>query len=888
MTGVAIAELAETALHEATDSLEYRYLSLPFEKRYELISQAFPGWLLSEPVEFPGDHSTFGWECRVPDCSAALPATGTSGLCPGHVRDYKALTVPMEVDEFANQASVRSARSDWALKRNDDCRVCGPAREAAGWGLCQSHMNCCRRAMDDGQSEEDWLKTAVPRPAYPACSIPRCVHDGVLTSYPGGGGPRICASHYMAWTSFARASKIKRDSRTWNEWLSTTRFSGFEPAGNRGLLRLAHLPESVQCEVRYALHRYGSSPRRARWRPGHIQLAVDWVAAAGVNSLSDPMTAELVEAGAHKQSSGILRDLIVAARSLTLTAEDTKEAGWFDPIIVGGSQFTIGTKKSTRRKYWDLTGVSQRWLRDLLWEQLRYLALEPEGKLPSVTTVHTRIMSMRLLSKALRHLRDDDGNDPSRLTAVDAKAFKDLWELWYREQIPVVERVVSNPPIMAALSKGMRGRNVGYMRQVLIFGRDQEILGPWVIPFLKEFPQYDHVSKAPQPRPISHKDFQLMLCDESLDLLDSADLSDVGLVDMWFTHALQGGRIGETLELRLGCIGMIGNAQPYLWRDISKIRVVDYGMPCYLPVYERLQRRQAITRAKLRNRYAKELAALDAEGRASLEAEWDRTMPLFPGATTNPDLELTLSQSQFRSIFTAWIDKLGLTGITSHRTRATLATSLLNNGAPAALVRQVLGHISERAIAHYARYSDDNIARSLQQVWTAGPGMKDAGTVLMTPTTAAEYGSKSALADRIDLTVVPVEHGLCRYGPVVGGKSCPSKKNCSNGPSGPCPHFVLTGADLAYWERKRDAAYHFAEGAPSDEARDYILGEWKPWEKVLDGLRQTLDELGLLEAAQEMDLRSPVHDFFHPLFATGWTLTASQEDGDAVLTEEAS
>ena len=120
---------------------------------------------------------------------------------------------------------------------------------------------------------------------------------------------------------------------------------------------------------------------------------------------------------------------------------------------------------------------------------------------------------------------------------------------------------------------------------------------------------------------------------------------------------------------------------------------------------------------------------------------------------------------------------------------------------------------------------------------------------------------------------MPVEHGLCRYGPVVGGANCPFDKNCSRGPRGACEHFVLTGADLAYWEGKRDAAYRFAEGAPTDEARDYIVGEWQPWETVLSSLRAELGELGLLEEAENLDFRSPVRDYFEPLFATGWPVS---------------
>jgi transposase len=269
---------------------------------------------------------------------------------------------------------------------------------------------------------------------------------------------------------------------------------------------------------------------------------------------------------------------------------------------------------------------------------------------------------------------------------------------------------------------------------------------------------------------------------------------------------------------------------------------------------------------------AQQLASLDETGRARLEEEWDRTMPLFPSRVRNPDLSIAVSYCGFRTIWTQWFEGLGLSGITTHQTRATLATSLLNNGAPAALVRQLLGHISDESLAHYARYNDASMIRHLQQVWAAGPGTDKPGAILLRPGDLTATDGR-AITTRIDLSVVPVEHGLCRYGPVVGGKNCPFNKNCTTGPLGPCEHFVLTGADLAYWERKREAAFHFAEGAPTEEARDYILSQWHPWEPVLAGLRQALDELGLLEEAEQLDLRSPAQDYFNPLFSAGWAMT---------------
>ncbi|MGW4125477.1 tyrosine-type recombinase/integrase [Nocardia sp. NPDC004711] len=67
-------------------------------------------------------------------------------------------------------------------------------------------------------------------------------------------------------------------------------------------------------------------------------------------------------------------------------------------------------------------------------------------------------------------------------------------------------------------------------------------------------------------------------------------------------------------------------------------------------------------------------------------------MPLFPRTNINYDLTLFVSSSTFREPFNRWLEGLGLSSVTSHQTRATLTTSLLNNGAPPALVRQLLGH----------------------------------------------------------------------------------------------------------------------------------------------------------------------------------------------------
>ncbi|ASX03436.1 tyrosine-type recombinase/integrase [Mycobacterium intracellulare] len=855
------------------------YVSLPFEQRYDVASQAFPDWLLAEPISFPRDHPTYGWGCLVPNCTAELANSNAKFLCVVHDDQYRDVSSQLTIEEFAQRAEPCQGKNVvWALVRYANCSICGPQREALIRGMCLAHSWSLRVARRRGQNEGDWLNEQNPLPAVPPCTVPRCVHDGSLFNFRGRDKARMCRTHRPIWRRFLRDNDFRANKDTWEQWIKVElRSRGMQPETSRGLVSLEELPVRLQSEIRYAIHRHSNTPRRSQWRPRHLQTVVDTLTAAGVETLSDPVVIEHAASCKTAEIKRIWADLPIFARSLSVTRQDAKDAGWFDPAIVGAAPFQDTQGGSNRRKVWDLTSVSQRWLRDVLWDHIEYLALETVGKRPSVGTVYQRIQSTRLLSKALRQLREDQCEHPELLQAADARAFKELWDLWYREQIPVVEQAITTPPTLAPLSVALRTAFTNGMRHVLQFGRQRDILVPSIDSFVLAFPNYPRPRNRPTPRPIRNEDFQLLVSEEALARLDTADTKGVGLTDIWLTHAYQGGRISETLRLRLGCIGMIGESQPYLWRDITKVKVIDYGMPCHFPVYQRLLQRQEITRAKLRRRYAKELANRNKRQRAVLEADWDKTMPLFPSALTNPDLRIPLSQSHFGEVFATWIEELGLKDIATHRTRATLATSLLNNGAPAALVRQMLGHFSEDALAHYARYSDDNVVRHLHQVWAAGPGMEKPGTVLMTPKVASGLGSPGAVADRIDLTVIPVEHGLCRYGPVVGGSACPISKNCSSGPAGPCEHFVLTGADLAYWERKRDAAYHFAEGAPSEEARDYILSEWTPWERVLTGLGEALSELGLLEAAEGLDLRSPMQDFFHPLFSTGWPLASLSE-----------
>ncbi|MFE3029028.1 tyrosine-type recombinase/integrase, partial [Nocardia tengchongensis] len=729
------------------------YLGLSPEKRYEIVSQRFPNWLAAEPIEFPAHHPTYGWSCRVEGCQSTLHETSPSHLlCIDHSRRFAEVKDSVSYDDFLAAATPNTSQIyGRALARNADCLVEDCPRERLSRGYCRAHDNSRRRAVNVlGMSEAEWLAKQVPLPPAGACGVIGCVHDKVTSAVLNRIKLTLCNSHIHYLRIWLARRQEPAERTSWSEFFDAPVVAAsVSLTGARGQLRLASLPIGLQREIRYALHRHAQIAWRATWRPAALRVVVETLAAAKVDTLNDPEVAEAA-ATMSRHSQYVLAGIISAARSLLFTAESAKAAGWFDPMLVGAGPYREGGG-TNRRKPWDLTHIKQRWLRDVLWEHLRDEALKPTGKSPTAQTIHYRLAGAFLLSTALDQNLADHGDDPLRLGKADAETVKQTWDLWFQEKIPLPHLSTMNQP--RVLTEVTRHTLMSSVRIMLRQAREAGRTAATLDPFILSLPEYPGRQKNPRPRPLSYADFQLIVAPESLSKLDGLDLENVGLSDIWFTHAFQGGRIIETLGLRLGCLGIVGLAQPYIWRDIAKIGIVDYGMPCYLPVYERLLRRQEITRARLRHRYRDDLAALDERGRARLEATWDREMPLFPRTNSNYDLTLFVSSSTFREPFNQWLEGLGLSSVTSHQTRATLATSLLNNGAPPALVRQLLGHFSEESLTHYANYNNDTMVRHLRQVWAASPGMDKPGTILLRPTDL-NSDNPTAAAARIDLTVV--------------------------------------------------------------------------------------------------------------------------------------
>lgn len=264
-------------------------------------------------------------------------------------------------------------------------------------------------------------------------------------------------------------------------------------------------------------------------------------------------------------------------------------------------------------------------------------------------------------------------------------------------------------------------------------------------------------------------------------------------------------------------------------------------------------------------------------GRRPTSAERAR-LALFTSKVRNPDGSTALSYQWFHRRFREWITELDLGQLVPHQARHTLATSLLRAGATLTHIRRYLGQVSDRMAERYVHLTSADLENVLQHVWVAGPGTAQPGEPLAGETTPLTREQAQSLAIDLARRSTPAEGGFCTFQPVVNGGACPWNLDCHN-----CDKFVLSGADLLYWRRKREQWRLLAEGAPDDATADYLHKYFEPTARAIGGLEKALVGLGLLDDALALDLRKP-QDYFHRVWSTAFRAAdladAGQDEGE--------
>ncbi|AZQ37699.1 site-specific integrase [Streptomyces cyaneochromogenes] len=822
-------------------------------------------------IQVAPDHPVYGWNCRVPGCERSRNAF--LDFCGEHTAEWNAVQrVGNGIVEFLSKAQPLKVRGGRNL---DSCVICSHAPAYSGDGLCFLHAgNLVKwRSRQRRQGKpcdfELWADDQLPYPDFGQCKVVACGRAGAhwiglchhhLERYRREGSPGG-AEKVRNWGKRSRELSLPvavtyTDQVLFRRWCTQS-----EPIGRMdGMLSLLGLRPLVRAEIKWTLFHHAQSPEEgARWCLNIVQQLATQCRRQDVNSLAD---LDLEQCPQHP--SKVAQRMLHHLRVVYFSRQDTKDAGYIETAH-------YGVRLTNHGSYVDISNVSQRWLRDLLWDWMdtRLTTDPPRSRQPFDRTRRGCVE----LSAYLEAQAPGGGHDPTMLTKDHMVGF--VADQRHRAEhglkpLGVHHTVRRRGPQAAAdVTKLQVSRIFGgarlILRNALDSGEAQRIGLDRI--FIVTLP-HGGGGKAGRRRPFSDEVARALANEQNLKCLDEMDLEDRGLRDSWEAIVTTGRRASEVLELRLECIGRYKNL-PLLWHDQTKVGNVDEGIRISERLYQRIQARQAKTVARFAQRHGRQPA--DAER---------RTLALFPRRTTNRTFVKSVSYGWYRTLFSEWVSTLNIGHSVSHQARHTLATNLLKAGANLTHVKRYLGQVSDAMAEHYVHLAntDPMLDQALQAIWVAGPGAAQPGLIL---SEGEPMSREEAEALAIDLTrrSTPAEGGFCTFQHVVDGNACPWNLDCHN-----CDKFVMSGADLVYWHRKRDQWRTLAERAPDPKVADYLHELFEPTARAIAGLERALEAVGLLDEALALDLRRP-QDYFGRVWATAFRAEELARHADLQATD---
>jgi integrase len=821
-------------------------------------------------IKIPLDHPVYRWNCLVTGCER--PKAGRGDLCSAHLRQWRE---HRGHGKTARAEFVRTADPAGAAAWIDElpCRICPgrPARNIA-LVLCDKHQYRWYRHLELHGADADfdtWFAEQQPYPTYGSCHVQVCPE---LAHSPLG----LCSRHDSRYQSQGKpggatlpsqwANRYERrglgvpvdyvDEEAFRRWCTTA-----SAVPRPAQVNLRGLHPLLRAEIQWGLFAYTHSSS-GRWELPWVQDLVNHCRERALHSLTeldlhgDVCFREAVGREVRRVVRGITRGL----EPLYVTPDESREQGY---VLI--EQF--GRRWPGRPGRIDLTEVSQRWLRDLLWDHFAGVLRSP--RCPRSTRPFDDMRRAgRELSVFLEIHAADGGHNPTMLTQQHMHQFAADQRQRERDGLPSLgfRGRAGEPSIVTANTRqAVFHRTRMLLREALESGEAERI--GLNRAFLTAMPAPGPIirrARSPFPDAVARA-----LGDEVnlRKLAEVYDPRDRGLRDAWETIIVTGRRCSEVLKLRLDCLGRYGGL-PMLWHDQTKVGNYDQALRIPERLHQLLQARQRKTEALFTTRHNRPPTPRE---RADLA--------LFPTNQRNRDGRQALSYNWFHKGFKLWIDDLDIGRWVPHQARHSLATSLLRAGASLTHIRRYLGQVSERMAEHYVHLTQSDLEDVLQHVWVTGPGTTNPGELLTQAATPLTREQAQALAVDLSRRSTPAEGGFCTFQPVVDGGACPWNLDCHN-----CDKFVLSGADLLYWRRKREQWRLLAEGAPDDATADYLQRYFEPTARAIDGLEKALAGHGLLDEALALDLRKP-QDYFHRIWATAFRASdladaGSDEEGE--------
>ncbi|GLP79748.1 tyrosine-type recombinase/integrase [Mycobacterium antarcticum] len=674
------------------------------------------------------------------------------------------------------------------------------------------------------------------------CEVPGCEHTA--------SGHVFCEAHRQERIA---AEKNGISEPEWRKQVRPRISPGRIDTSHGGTVSLAGLPPLAAAEIRYALFANLTSPRPTKWNPRTLRALVQGLEETGVASIMEIDSRRRPRGQGKKKALkrwprySEVCDMIIALMQtfcspIHVTRSESRDLGYIDPLH-------WGFRLENRRSPFDLRAITQDWLRTLTWDLIATIFDSPDRPRTQSSLEQLRRCSVTL-SAYLEWSVPDGGTDAPQLTEGIARSFvADMTRRAQNGEPQLGLYLVDGQASTATeLSKS---QTFNGLRRLMRYALDSGIADTIGLrrEFMLAFPEGKQ-RHSKQPRPLSDDVFEHLISPANMKLLAARDPNDLGIEDIWFIQIRVGRRIGEVVNLRYDCVSE-HSGRKYAWFDMTKVNQLDYGVLIPDDAFWVIRERQQKTAERYRLKHG-----------SAPTGKTTQKIALFPSTTQNPHFLNAIAIATFQDRFKKWLEEIELPGHVSHQARHTLATRLVDAGAPMVVVKQILGHVSERMSEHYTLISSAKIEPYLQQVWVKGPGSKTPGELVRTPQASADSAIQLKL---IDIAALPTEGGLCTFKPVVGGADCPKGLRCND-----CEDFVLTGADYAYWKRQEERWATYAENAPDEPSRAYVYQLFQNSSTAIAGLETALSTLGLLEQAKTVDLRSPYQDFFDPIWNRGW------------------
>jgi len=808
----------------------------------------------TEVIAVPPGHPVYRWNCLVTGCER--PKMGHGDLCSAHLELWRQARRTGELKPDFLAAASPAGLAAWTRER--PCRICPqrPARHVT-LVLCDKHQFRWFRHREHHGDDADfaaWLERQEPYPGYGRCDVRVCPelansplglcagHDG---RYQAQGKPGS-ASLPSQWANrYERCGRpvpvLYGDEAAFRQWCARA-----DPVLRSSQVNLRELHPLLRAEMQWGMHAHTQTAHTS-WELPWLQALANRCRQLSLHSLTqlDAGDDAALARAAGREAPAIVGEIVRGLQVLYVTPEETREQGY---ILTEH----FGRRLPGRPGRIDLTGASQRWLRDLLWDHFAAVFRSP-GCPRSTRTFDDMRRAVLELSAFLELRAPGGGHDPAVLTAQHMHQFAADQRQRERDGLPSLgfRGRHGKPSIVTANTRqAVFHRTRRLFREALESG-DAERLG-LDRGFLTAMPQPGLIIRRAR-HPFPDAVARALADDANLSQLAAVyDPCDRGLRDAWETIIVTGRRCSEVLNLRLDCLGRYGGL-PMLWHDQTKVGNYDAAIRIPERVYQLLEARQHKT-----------IALVTTRRNPTPTAEERAGLALFPSNQRNADGCRPLTYKWFHRGFKGWIDDLDIGRWVPHQARHSLATSLLRAGASLTHIRRYLGQVSEKMAEHYVHLTQTDLEDVLQHVWVAGPGAARPGELLSGPAEPLSREQAQALAIDLSRRSTPAEGGFCTFQPVVDGGVCPWKLDCHN-----CGNFVMSGADLLYWRRKREQWYSLAERAPDEATAAWLHQVFAPTAAAIGGLEAALAGLGLLDEALALDLRRP-QDYFQRIWSTGF------------------